>query len=376
MSRRDSGYGIRDGKPADDQSGGGLLIPHAASPIPARPTAARIWLSAARPKTLPAAAAPVVLGTAFAVADGAFHAGAALCALAGALLIQVGTNYANDAEDSARGADTAERVGPRRAVNEGWVTAAQMRTAAALAFGAAFLSGLFLVWRGGWPILALGLVAIASGYAYTKGRYALAYTGLADVFVLVFFGPVAVGGTYLVQALALPAWVLVAGIGPGALATAILIANNVRDVEQDRAANKRTLVVRFGREFGIGLYMMCFVAALWVPLFAWQGWRHLVTREQAATLKSMAERFAAIPRPAPGDIAAYAAERADVLARLPGTTAHVGALAACLVAAVAAPLLVIALRRSHGAAAGPILGRTAAVLLVYSLVFAIGWVLT
>ncbi len=294
-----------------------------------RPSDLRVWLSAARPKTLPAAAAPVVLGTAFAFADGAFHAGAALCALAAAVLIQVGTNFANDAEDFARGADTAARVGPKRAVNEGWVTAAQMRRGAALAFGAAFVSGLFLVWRGGWPILALGLTAIASGVAYTKGRYALAYTGLADLFVLVFFGPVAVGGTYVVQALYLPTWVIVAGLGPGALATAILIANNVRDVEQDRAAGKRTLVVRLGRPFGVGLYGLCFIAAFGAVAYA------------VITLR-----------------------------------AHPGAWVAAAVALVGGIVLRPALSRAHGAAAGPILGKTAAVLMLYALTFALGWVLT
>ena len=299
------------------------------SPGVSRPPSARLWLSASRLRTLPAAAAPVALGTAFAWGDGAFHAAAAACALVSALLIQVGTNYANDAEDSARGADTAARVGPKRAVNEGWVTAGQMRRAAAVAFGLAFVSGLFLVWRGGLPILALGLVAIASGYAYTKGRYALAYTGLADVFVLAFFGPVAVGGTYFVQALALPAWVLAAGLGPGALATAILIANNVRDVEQDRAADKRTLVVRFGRPFGIGLYAACFALAA-------------------------------------------AAAAASALQ----TDGHAGAWAAVAVAVLGGLRLVPALNRAHGAAAAPLLGQTAAALMLYSLAFAFGWLLT
>jgi 1,4-dihydroxy-2-naphthoate octaprenyltransferase len=291
-----------------------------------RPSAVRLWLSASRLRTLPAAAAPVVLGTAFAAGEGAFHAASAACALVSALLIQVGTNYANDAEDFVRGADTAARVGPKRAVNEGWVTAGQMRRAAALAFGLAFLVGLYLVWRGGWPVLALGLVAIASGYGYTKGRYALAYTGLADVFVLTFFGPVAVGGTYFLQALALPAWVLVAGLGPGALATAILIANNVRDEEQDRAANKRTLVVRYGRPFGIGLYAACFALA--------------------------------------ASAAAASALFAD---------GHAGAWAAVAVAGLGGVRLLPALNRAYGAAAAPVLGQTAAVLMLYSLAFSLGW---
>ena len=287
-----------------------------------------MWLGAARVRTLPAAAAPVLLGTAFALSDGRFHAASALCALASAVLIQVGTNYVNDAEDFVRGADTAARVGPRRATAEGWVTARQMRAAAAAAFGLAFASGLFLVWRGGWPVLALGLVAIASGVGYTKGRYALAYTGLADVFVLAFFGPVAVGGTYFVQALALPPYVLAAGLGPGALATAILVANNVRDVEQDRAASKRTLVVRFGRPFGVGLYAACLAVAAAAPMLA------LVA----------AGRFATVWPPV-------------------------------AVAVVGGTALVPALWRAHGAAAAPILGRTAVLLLVYALAFAASWLL-
>lgn len=326
---RASGTGAEDPAPRPDRVAGAHGPGISPMAVARSPTPFRIWLGAARPRTLPAAAAPVVLGTAFATADGAFHALAAACALAGALFIQVGTNYANDAEDFVRGADTAARVGPKRATAEGWVTAGQMRTAAGVAFALAFASGAFLIWRGGPPVLALGLVSIACGVAYTRGRYALAYTGLADAFVLVFFGPVAVGGTYYVQALSLPAWVLVAGLGPGALATAVLIANNVRDVEQDRAADKRTLVVRFGREFGVGLYGFCFVLAVQVPGYAmlWEG-------------------------------------------------DHPGAWAAFAVALVGGLVLVPALHRSHGAAAAPILGKTAAVLLVYSLAFALGWVLT
>ena len=291
---------------------------------------ARIWVEAARLKTLPAAAAPVVVGTALAWGEGASHAGAALCALAGALLIQVGTNYVNDAEDFVRGADTAARVGPRRATASGAVTPRQMRVAAGVAFALAVAAGGFLIWRGGWPVLALGLVSIASGVAYTAGRYALAYTGLADLFVLVFFGPVAVGGTFYVQALALPAWVPVAGLGPGCLATAILIANNVRDVEQDRAADKRTLVVRLGRAFGVRLYGACVSGAVVVP-----GALALVARD------------------------------------------HVGVLAASAVAAVAGRHLQGVLARSDDPAVlNPLLGQTAGLLALYSVAFALGWALT
>ncbi|MFN3596048.1 MAG: 1,4-dihydroxy-2-naphthoate polyprenyltransferase [Rubricoccaceae bacterium] len=300
------------------------------TPPLARPPALRLWLEAARPRTLPAAAAPVVLGVLLALEAGVFHAGAALAALVAALLIQVGTNYANDAEDFVRGADTAARKGPRRATAAGFVTAAQMRRAAALAFGAAFLAGLYLVWRGGWPILALGLVAIASGYAYTAGRYALAYTGLADAFVFVFFGPVAVAGTFYVQALVLPAWTLLAGLGPGFLATAILVANNVRDVREDAAAGKRTLAVRFGRAFGVRLYSLCITGAVAVPAaFVWymQG--------------------------------------------------RLGVLAAAALAALAGRRLAATLARTEDPAVlNPLLGQTALLLAAYCLAFGLGWLLT
>ena len=184
--------------------------------------------------------------------------------------------------------------------------------------------------RGGWPILALGLAAIASGYAYTKGRYALAYTGLADLFVLVFFGPVAVAGTFYVQALTLPLWVPVAGLGPGFLATAILLANNVRDVEEDRAADKRTLVVRFGRPVGVRLYNACISGAVVVPASL-----YLVAR------------------------------------------AHPGILAASVLAALLGRRLTRTLATtSDPAVLNPLLGKTAGLLFLYSVVFAIGWVLT
>ena len=293
------------------------------------PSGPAVWIEAARLKTLPAAAAPVLVGTALAWADGAFHAVAAACALLGALLIQIGTNYVNDAEDFARGADGADRLGPRRATAAGAVTVGQMRAAAGVAFALAVAAGGYLIARGGWPVLALGLVSIASGVAYTAGRYALAYTGLADLFVLVFFGPVAVGGTYFVQALALPSWVLVAGLGPGALATAILVANNVRDVEQDRAADKRTLVVRFGRAFGLRLYGVCVSVAVVVPAAM-----VLVSRD------------------------------------------HTGALAASAVAALLGRPLQAQLARAVGAEHNAVLARTAGLLGLYAAAFALGWALT
>lgn len=226
-----------------------------------------IWLAAARPRTLPAAAAPVFIGCAMVWADQAFHWPAALCALAGALLIQVGTNYANDYFDFVKGTDTAERLGPTRATQAGLVTPAQMKRATAVAFGLAFLLGLYLVYRGGWPILLIGILSILFGILYTGGPLPLGYIGVADLFVLVFFGPIAVGGTYYVQALALPWPVVIAGLGPGLLSTAILTVNNLRDIEGDRVAGKKTLAARFGKGFSRTEYVVCVAgASLAVPL--------------------------------------------------------------------------------------------------------------
>jgi 1,4-dihydroxy-2-naphthoate polyprenyltransferase len=230
------------------------------------PTGAGVWVSAARPKTLLAAVAPVILGTAIAVVDGGFHLGAAVCALLGAMLIQVGTNYSNDYHDFVKGADTDQRKGPTRATQAGLVSPQAMRSAAAIAFALAFAAGVYLIYRGGWPILAIGVASILSGIWYTAGRYSLAYLGLADLFVLVFFGPIAVVGTYYVQALNWSFEAMVAGLGPGILAVAILLVNNIRDVDEDRLAGKRTLIVRLGRSIGVGLYGLCLVIAALVPV--------------------------------------------------------------------------------------------------------------
>lgn len=228
----------------------------------------RLWLAAARPKTLWAAVSPVILGSAAAVSDGAFHAPAALAALLGAVLIQIGTNYSNDYHDFVKGADTGARKGPLRATQAGLVSPTAMRAAAAVTFAAAVVVGLYLIWRGGLPILIIGILSVVSGVWYTAGRYSLAYLGLADLFVLVFFGPVAVAGTYYVQALSVSPAVILAGLGPGALAVAILLVNNIRDVDEDREAGKRTLVVRLGRGTGIQLYVAMLILAALIPLMA------------------------------------------------------------------------------------------------------------
>jgi 1,4-dihydroxy-2-naphthoate octaprenyltransferase len=225
-----------------------------------------IWLLAARPKTLPAASAPVVIGTALALADHAFNLTSALAALIGALLIQIGTNFANDYFDHKQGIDTAERLGPLRVTQAGLVSPAAMRTATASVFTLALLVGVYLVWRGGWPIVFIGLFSILFGVLYTAGPYPLGYNGWGDIFVLIFFGPVAVGGTYYVQALTIPDYVIVAGLAPGLFSVAILVVNNLRDLDNDRLAGKKTLAVRFGRTFTIAQYILCVTLAVMLPI--------------------------------------------------------------------------------------------------------------
>lgn len=222
----------------------------------------RVWSAAARPRTLPAAAAPVILGAALAGGDGVFHAAAALAALLGAMAIQIAANYANDYYDFLKGADTQERIGPQRATQAGLVTPGQMRNATAAALLFAVPPGVYLIYRGGWPILLIGLLSMAFAVLYTGGPLPLGYIGIADLFVLVFFGPVAVAGTYYVQARALPWMPVLVGLAPGLISTAILTVNNLRDVDQDRRAGKKTLAVRFGIAYARLQYCACMTAAL------------------------------------------------------------------------------------------------------------------
>ncbi len=238
----------------------------AAGAAPARPPQIAVWASAARLRTLPASVAPVLIGVVLAFADGVGHVAAAVAALVGAMLIQIGTNYANDYFDFVKRADTAERLGPRRAVQSGLVSPDAMRRATILVFGLAILVGIYLAWRGGWPILVVGIASILCGVFYTGGPFPLGYRGLGDVFVLLFFGPVAVAGTYWVQALELGWLPILAGLGPGLISTAILAVNNLRDRETDAKAGKRTLAVRLGVRFTRIEYTACVVAACLLPL--------------------------------------------------------------------------------------------------------------
>lgn len=229
----------------------------------------KVWVAALRVRTLPAALAPVLAASALAWRDGVFQPWPAALCLWFALLVQVGTNFANDYYDFMQGADTAARVGPQRVVAAGLVAPETMRRAMAGVFAAAFLSGLLLIHWGGWGLLAIGVASIAGGVAYTGGPWPLGYHGLGDVAVFVFFGLVAVTATYLVQAggVSVEAWWLGAAIG--ALAANILVVNNYRDVETDAVAGKRTLVVRWGRRAARLQYNLCLAGALALPLALW-----------------------------------------------------------------------------------------------------------
>lgn len=230
------------------------------------PAAWRIWFLASRPRTLPAAVAPVLVGSALAWRDGGFDPGAATLCLGFALLVQIGTNFANDYYDFVRGADTAARVGPRRAVAAGWVKPEAMRNAMYGVFAAAFVCGLGLVaWGGAW-LIAIGVASIVCGVAYTGGPWPLGYNGLGDLFVFIFFGLVAVGATYFVQAGPLVPDVWIAASAIGLLAANILVVNNYRDAETDAVAGKRTLVVRWGRGFARAQHAGSLLIALAVPL--------------------------------------------------------------------------------------------------------------
>ncbi len=226
----------------------------------------QIWILASRPKTLWAAAAPVFIGSSLAFEADLFHLYSALAALFGAVMIQIGTNFANDYFDFAKGTDRGERLGPLRVTQAGLVSPSTMKIATIIAFTLAFTAGIYLVTRGGLPIVAIGLFSILFGVLYTGGPYPLGYNGFGDIFVLIFFGPIAVAGTYYVQALDVNSTVILAGIPPGLFSVAILTVNNLRDIKNDTRAGKKTLQVRFGEQFARYEYLFCLVGAALFPL--------------------------------------------------------------------------------------------------------------
>lgn len=233
-----------------------------------RPGSVRAWVLASRPATLTAALCPVLVGTAVAEATGGMRVGPALAALFGAFMIQIATNFANDVFDHEKGADTHERLGPTRAVQAGLLTPRQVRGGMIAAIALAVLAGLYLTAVGGWPIVVIGVLSVLSGIAYTGGPYPLGYHGLGDVFVFVFFGLVAVCGTVFVQTGSVPALAWLGAVPVGAIATAVLVVNNVRDRETDVRAGKRTLAVQFGRRFGVIEYGGLLAVAYLSPVVA------------------------------------------------------------------------------------------------------------
>ncbi len=286
------------------------------------------WILAIRPKTLPAAIAPVAIGTAMALGDGVFHLLSAVCALFAALFIQIGTNLANDYFDFKKGADTKDRQGPIRVTQAGLIKPEIVLLVAVLFFVLAALTSIYLINRAGLTIAIIAAVSIISGILYTAGPKPLAYLGLGDLFVLIFFGPVAVGGTYFVQAMDINWAVVAAGFGPGFLSMAILAVNNLRDLDGDRRANKLTLAVRFGRSFAMNEYLFCVIAASFVPVLVF-----LIT------------------------------------------TDHQGVLAASAIAFLAAPLIRTVFTVIEPGQLNKLLAQTGRLLLIYSVLFSLGWVL-
>ncbi|QGU32720.1 1,4-dihydroxy-2-naphthoate octaprenyltransferase [Thermochromatium tepidum] len=271
------------------------LAPSEPAPLPQW----RRWLLAARPKTLPLTLSPVIAGLALAVAaTGTLAVWTALATLLAAVSIQIGTNLYNDAADFERGADTVERLGPPRATAQGWLTARQVKNAAHGMFALAFVLGLALLARGGWPILVVGLASLASGYAYTGGPRPIAYGPFGELYALLFFGVAAVGGTYYLQTLTLDGSTLVVGAALGCLAAAVLLINNYRDLETDITAGRRSLCRLIGRRRARVLYALLLLVPIpllmlfdpshvfWPVLAALPSAIHLIRRLWRGTLGS------------------------------------------------------------------------------------------
>ncbi len=225
-----------------------------------------VWIHAARPKTLWTSIAPVLVGTALAYRDGVFLAPVAIAALLGALALQIAANFANDLFDFERGVDTEERTGPLRVTQAGLVSPLAMRMALIAALAFAFLIGVYLVVHAGWPVVAIGLSSILATIFYTGGPRPYGYIGLGELFVFIFFGVVAVTGTYFVQALTFTTTAFMLSLPMGFLSVAILVVNNLRDIDTDRQSGKKTLAVRFGETGARRELAVMFICAALVPI--------------------------------------------------------------------------------------------------------------
>ena len=289
---------------------------------------ARIWLMATRPKTLWAGISPVMIGIVMAIEAGKFHLISASLCLLGAVSIQIGTNFANDYFDFVKGSDTDKRKGPTRVTQAGLIPPETMKRAFVLAMLMVALIGFILFIRAGWPILVIAALSITSGILYTGGPCPYGYRGLGDIFVFIFFGPVAVGGTYFVQALTVNADVMIAGIAPGLLSAAVLTVNNLRDIDEDRSTGKKTLAVTFGATFVKWEYTLFILGASIIPIV-------LVYR----------------------------------------THKHHLSLLSCMVLLLAVPSIKKVFRDSIGTVLNQVLVNTGKYLFFYSSFFSIGWVI-
>src|SRR5713226_977713 len=286
------------------------------------------WILAARPKTLVASVCPVIIATAMAHSSQAHHWPSALAALLGAVLIQIGTNFTNDYFDFQKGADTPRRLGPVRVTQAGLISPQEMKRATVLVFGLASVIGLYLIRRGGWPVVIIGTASILAGILYTGGPYPLGYLGLGDLFVFIFFGPVALAGTYYVQALDITTPVVIASFAPGFLITGILVVNNLRDIDEDRQTGKKTLAVRLGRSFTRGEYFSVIGLASLIPVL-------LYIRSGK----------------------------------------HFASLIAVLVIVAAIPAFKTAFTKTDGPSLNRLLAQTGGLLTIYSVLFSLGWLL-
>jgi 1,4-dihydroxy-2-naphthoate octaprenyltransferase len=232
-------------------------------------TPLQIWLLASRPRTLPAAAATVIAGSGAALAEGKFKPLVFLAALAAALLLQIGANLANDVFDFLRGADASQRLGPTRVTQSGLLTPRQVLRGMWVVFGLAALLGLYLTIAAGWPVIAIGLACILASVAYSGGPFPFGYYGFGDLVVFLFFGPLAVCGTYYVHASTVTPLAIWSSLPIGLLITAILVVNNLRDVGSDSLAGKKTLAVRLGERGARWEYTLCLIGAYLSPLLMW-----------------------------------------------------------------------------------------------------------
>jgi 1,4-dihydroxy-2-naphthoate octaprenyltransferase len=224
---------------------------------------------AVRPKTLPAAIAPVIVGSSIAFWVESFNFWPASACFVVALLLQIGSNLANDVFDYEKGADQEDRLGPTRVTQAGLLTPREVKFGMFLVLGLSAIIGMYLIIIGGWPILLLGIFAVLSAISYTGGPFPYGYFGFGDIFVFIFFGLIAVSGTYYVQVNSLSIVVIGMAVSIGLLTVAILVVNNLRDIEMDRKAKKRTLAVRFGKKFARVEYVFCLLVAYIIPVMLW-----------------------------------------------------------------------------------------------------------